>query len=263
TVFVDLVYYDLDKSLIREDAAPILDKVASLMEDHGYLDLEVRSHTDSRASDAYNEQLSHDRADAVSAYLGSKGIDSGRVKEAWFGEEIPVNDCADGAPCAEWQYQLNRRSELVLMAFSEEGKEYELPADLMDLCDIPNLGVSMDVPTVYFDFDRSTLRPKSISQLDRVALLLHERPEMGLSLGGHTDIRGSEGYNEGLSERRAEVVRDYLVGRGIEADRISYEWFGKTRPVHDCTSTPCTESEHQLNRRTEIRLMVNGININK
>ncbi|WP_187328813.1 OmpA family protein [Echinicola rosea] len=262
TVFVDLVYYDLDKAVIRSDAMPVLDQVAELMASQSYLDLQVRSHTDARASNEYNEKLSNSRADAVAAYLEQKGISSERVHEAWYGEEELINDCGDGQPCPEWKHQLNRRSELVLMAFSEEGKEYELPADLKDLCEEPNLGVTMDVPTIYFDFDKYTLRPNSISQLDRVALLMRERPAMELALAGHTDIRGSESYNEVLSEHRAEVVRDYLVALGIDADRISYKWYGKTQPVHDCSEQPCSEADHQLNRRTEIMLMLDGVNIN-
>ncbi|WP_168196231.1 OmpA family protein [Echinicola soli] len=262
TVFVDLVYYDLDKAVIRSDAMAVLDKVAELMVSQSYLDLQVRSHTDARASNDYNEKLSNSRADAVAAYLEGKGISSERVHEAWYGEEELVNNCGDGQPCPEWKHQLNRRSELVLMAFSEEGKEYELPADLKDLCETPNLGVTMNVPTIYFDFDKYILRPESVSQLDRVALLLKERPEMELALAGHTDIRGSESYNEVLSEQRAEVVRDYLISLGIEEGRISYKWYGKTRPVHDCSGSPCTAADHQLNRRTEIMLMLDGLNIN-
>ncbi|WP_162633136.1 OmpA family protein [Echinicola strongylocentroti] len=263
TVFVDLVYYDLDRSMIRQDAQPVLDKLATLMGERDYLDLSVRSYTDSRASKEYNQQLSHSRAEAVAAYLSEKGISSSRVHEEWFGEEDLVNDCGDGQPCPEWKHQQNRRSELVLVAFSEEGREYELPEDLMELCDLPNLGVQMDVPIIYFDFDKATLRPKSVHDLNRIGLLLKERDEMAIALAGHTDIRGPEAYNEALSEKRAEVVRDYLVEQGITPDRVTYQWFGKQQPVHDCSDSPCSEAEHQLNRRTEIKIMVEGKNVNE
>ncbi|MBD8488604.1 OmpA family protein [Echinicola sp. CAU 1574] len=262
TVFVDLVYYDLDKSSIRSDAQPILDKLASLMDEHDYLDLMVRSHTDARASDEYNDKLSNDRADAVAAYLATKGIATERVHEEWFGEKMLAVDCGDGVPCPERSHQLNRRSELVLMAFADENRDYELPEDLLDLCDQPNLGIQMNVPTIYFDFDKYNLRPEGIKQLERLLLLMNEREGIQLALEGHTDIRGSEAYNEGLSEKRAEVVRQFLVARGIDEGRVSYSWYGKTRPVHDCQGTPCTEAEHQLNRRTEIKLMLNEKNIN-
>ncbi len=262
TVFVDLVYYDLDKSMIRNDAQPVLDKLASLMNEHAYLDLMVRSHTDARASDEYNEKLSNSRADAVAAYLGEKGIASSRVHEEWFGEKELANDCGDGVPCPERSHQLNRRSELVLMAFADEQREYELPADLLDLCSKPNLGIQMNVPTVYFDFDKANLRAEGVKQLERLLLLMKEREGVLLALEGHTDVRGSEAYNEGLSERRAEVVRDFLTNRGIDESRISYKWFGKSRPVHGCEDGNCSEAEHQLNRRTEIKLMLNEKNIN-
>ncbi|PRY83058.1 OmpA family protein, partial [Mongoliibacter ruber] len=54
--------------------------------------------------------------------------------------------------------------------------------------------------------------------------------------------------------RRAEVVKDYLINRGIEASRMEYEWFGKNMPVYNCGTVPCTEAMHQLNRRTELKL---------
>jgi|GEM_PF-244243 len=262
TVFVDLVYYDLDKSIIRSDASPVLDKLADLMSQHDYLDLMVRSHTDARASDEYNEKLSNSRADAVAAYLSDKGISTNRVHEEWFGEKELANDCGDGVPCPERLHQLNRRSELVLMAFADENKEYELPEDLVDLCSKPNLGIQMNIPTIYFDFDKANLRTEGIKQLERLLLLMKERNGVQLALEGHTDVRGSEAYNEVLSEKRAEVVRAFLVDRGIDEDRISYSWFGKTRPVHSCEEGNCTEAEHQLNRRTEIKLMLNQKNIN-
>lgn len=258
-VYVDLLYYDLDKDAIREEAKPTLNKLAEMMKSYSFLDLMVRSHTDARASDSYNETLSNKRADAVVAYLKDQGIDQSRISAEWFGEEELVNECGDGRPCPEPEHQLNRRSELVLKAFNDKTKQYELPADFMecdDLIDILRSQLNdkglIALPIVYFDFDKATLRPEHKISLERVAIMMKNRNDFQLSLEGHTDLRGSEVYNKTLSERRAEVVFKYLVNRGVSIERLNYEWFGKSRPVHDCKN--CTNDQHQKNRRTEIKL---------
>jgi len=259
-VFVDLMYYDLDKADIREEARPTLNKLAELMKSYSFLDLMVRSHTDSRASNDYNEKLSNRRADAVVEYLSGQGISSDRISAEWFGEEQLVNDCVDGRPCPEREHQLNRRSELVLKAFTDTGKQYELPVGF-DECDdlIENLRSQLTdkglvvLPKVYFDFDRATLRTDHKMELERLAIMMKNREDFKLSLEGHTDLRGSEEYNKSLSERRAKSVLNYLVDRGVSQDRLNYEWFGKSRPVHDCVD--CTAEQHQENRRTEIRMI--------
>lgn len=260
-VYVDIVYYDLDRSKIRNDAEEALDKIGELMNRYGFLDLLVGSHTDSRASNAYNEALSRRRADAVRDYLARYKVGAERIRLEWYGEEQLTNDCGDGVPCPEPSHQLNRRSELVLEAFPDRDKQYELPKELMgrDVCDETSLFEALQeelnsLPTVYFDFDKSMLRSVHRKELERTAIMLKRMKNLQLYISGHTDQRGSEEYNKGLSERRAEVVKDYLINRGIEASRMEYEWFGKNMPVHDCGTVPCTEAMHQLNRRTELKL---------
>ncbi len=263
-VYVDIVYYDLDKSIIRTDAAPTLDKIASLMQQYEFVDLLVGSHTDARASKEYNDALSQRRADAVSEYLSKYNIPKERVKLDWYGEEHHVNDCGDGVPCPESEHQLNRRSELVLEAFSDKNKTYELPKEFMgrDICDPTDLFEALnaeinDVPTVYFDFDKSNLRSVHKKELERVSLLLQRLVNLQLNITGHTDQRGNEAYNMQLSERRAKTVMDYLTNKGIDPKRLKSEWLGKTRPIHDCNTADCTEVMHQLNRRTELQLKNN------
>ena len=257
-VFVDIVYYDLDKSQIRTNAQPTLDKIGELMNRYSFIDLKVGSHTDARASKEYNQALSEKRADAVKAYLAKYNIPESRVKLDWFGEENRTNDCGDGVPCPETEHQLNRRSELVLEAFPDKNIDYDMPAELMgkDICDPAALfsALNHDVPTIYFDFDKANLRPVHKTELERLSLFLHRMNSLNLQIEGHTDQRGNEEYNMKLSERRAKAVMDYLVKRGIEVERMSSEWLGKTKPVHDCGAVPWTEAMHQMNRRTELHL---------
>lgn len=260
-VYVDIVYYDLDKSVIRTDAEPSLDKIANLMTEYDFLDLVVNSHTDSRATDEYNQGLSNRRADAVRDYLSQFEIPGNRVKLEWFGEEKHVNDCGNGVPCTESEHQLNRRSELVLEAFSDPSKDYTLPNQFIgrDICDPADIFTVLNeeinsLPTIYFDFDKSELRPVHKKELERVNLMLQRIPNLNLHLLGHTDQRGTDEYNMKLSEKRAKAVEEYLSKRGLEKRRIISEWIGESNPVHNCADGPCDEQKHQENRRTELKL---------
>lgn len=260
-VLVDIVYYDLDKAKIRNDAGQVLNKIAELMVKYEFLDLAVASHTDARASVEYNRILSEKRAWAVKDHLSKFGISENRVRIDWFGEEKLANDCGDGVPCPETKHQLNRRSELVLEAFSDPMREYDLPASLLgkDLCDDKDLFGEIQnemnsIPAVYFDFDKSSIRAVHEKDLERVTLMMKKLKNLQLYLSGHTDQRGNEDYNMKLAERRAKAVLEYLVQQGVEANRIEYQWFGKSKPINDCRTIPCTENMYQLNRRTELRL---------
>jgi len=139
--FEDIIFYNLDQYSLRADAKPILDNVAKLMKAYQFLEIIVRSHADSRASNEYNEALSEKRAKAVKDYLSQHGIAVSRVKYDWFGEEKLVNDCGDGIPCPESAHRINRRSELLLIAFPDENKAYEFPGEHEEI-DLPKPGNS-------------------------------------------------------------------------------------------------------------------------
>ena len=252
----DLNAYDFDKYNIRPDAAEVLDRASALLGAYPEFNLNIVSHTDSRASNAYNEALSERRANAVRDYLGQFGVARSRVRSEWFGEEQLVNDCGDGVPCPEQEHQLNRRSELILLAFPEKDRAYDMPPELegIDLCDLSNIQMPVEVPTVYFGFDRADLKLEDKQALERVALMLENMLNHRLSITGHTDNRGGVEYNQKLSEKRALVVKEYLEGRGIASDRMVYEFFGKSKPIHDCDALPCTPEMHRINRRTELSL---------
>jgi outer membrane protein OmpA-like peptidoglycan-associated protein len=105
------IYYDLDKSNIRPDAAAELDKLVAFLNQYPNIRIQVSSYTDSRATGDYNQALSQRRAIAVVNYLIAKGIDPNRLTATWFGESNLVNNCLPGVQCTEAQHQLNRRTE--------------------------------------------------------------------------------------------------------------------------------------------------------
>ena len=109
------VYFDLDKDDIRNDAAMELNKVVSYLVNHPTVKIEVKSHTDSRAPDNYNLELSNKRANSVMSYIISKGIDADRISGKGYGETQLVNKCSNGVKCTETEHQLNRRTEFLII----------------------------------------------------------------------------------------------------------------------------------------------------
>jgi outer membrane protein OmpA-like peptidoglycan-associated protein len=101
-----------------------------------------------------------------------------------------------------------------------------------------------------FDVNSATLKPAAHDEMFRVAKVLNEYPQTTLVVAGHTDSTGAEAYNQTLSERRAEVVRNTLAGNGVNPNRIRTIGYGETKPVASNT----TESGRQLNRRVEITI---------
>ncbi len=111
---IKLIYFDLDKSFIRKDAALELEKILDVMNQNKSMTIDVRSHTDSRATFEYNEKLSDRRVKSTIAWLIKNGVSSERLTGKGYGESLLVNECSDGVKCTEEEHQLNRRSEFII-----------------------------------------------------------------------------------------------------------------------------------------------------
>lgn len=86
------------------------------------------------------------------------------------------------------------------------------------------------IDNIFYDFDKSTLRPESKTALDEMAQLLRDNPNVTIEMASHTDRKGSDDYNLDLSHRRAKSVIDYLIEAGISSDRLQYQGYGESRP---------------------------------
>jgi len=109
------IYFDFDKSFIRADARVELEKVIAFMREYPSLNIDVRSHTDSRAPDDYNVGLSQRRNISTREYLVNRGISESRLSGRGYGETQLVNKCSNGVKCSKEQHQLNRRSEFIVL----------------------------------------------------------------------------------------------------------------------------------------------------
>lgn len=113
---IPMIYFDLDKWNIREDAAAELSKILHVLQEYPNMKIDIRSHTDSRQSHAYNFKLSENRANATRDWLISQGISSDRLTAKGLGEMQLLNRCADGVDCSEEEHQQNRRSEFIIIS---------------------------------------------------------------------------------------------------------------------------------------------------
>jgi outer membrane protein OmpA-like peptidoglycan-associated protein len=116
-----------------------------------------------------------------------------------------------------------------------------------------DVGETILLNNLFFDFNQSNLRKESAAELDRMVALLQERFSMMVEIVGHTDNVGSDAYNQTLSVNRAAAVKKYLLSKGIQSDRIQVSGYGKTKP----SGSNDTEEGRQLNRRVEFTILKN------
>lgn len=109
---------------------------------------------------------------------------------------------------------------------------------------------------IYFDFDRWNIRRNASPDVSKMYEILSLSKDLRVEIGAHTDSRGTNEYNDRLSERRAQSVVNYLVKRGISRSRIVPKGYGENMLKNRCIDdVPCTDQEHQANRRVEFRLI--------
>jgi outer membrane protein OmpA-like peptidoglycan-associated protein len=118
---------------------------------------------------------------------------------------------------------LNHQEQLRVEPVTES-EEYTLQFPLA------NISAPVLIENIFYDFDKATLRPESATALDELVRLLNENPNITIELSAHTDYKGSDTYNEGLSQRRAESVVDYLIEHGIASDRLTPKGYGEGKP---------------------------------
>ncbi len=174
------------------------------------------------------------------------GIAEAGEEDAYFNTEL----AGDG----NYQLQINAEGYLagVDSFFVESGKSdinvyrtiYLKPLEV---------GLSVRLNNIFFDFDKTVLRPESYPELDKVVELMEQNPGLYIEIGGHTDDKGSDTYNETLSRGRAEAVQAYLTGKWIESERVSSRGYGESKPEVSNDS----DENRQINRRVEFTVLQN------
>jgi peptidoglycan-associated lipoprotein len=117
------------------------------------------------------------------------------------------------------------------------------------------LNKAIRIENIYYDFDKSFIRADAAIELNKLVRIMKDNPGISVELGSHCDSRGSYDYNDRLSQRRSDAAVKYIISQGISADRITAKGYGERVLLNKCSDgVPCTEEEHQWNRRTEFKV---------
>jgi outer membrane protein OmpA-like peptidoglycan-associated protein len=137
----------------------------------------------------------------------------------------------------------------------EDTVSYDIHLNDVDTSSFVNLDM------IFYDFDKYNLRPESKVELEKLVAYMESHPEYTVELSSHTDCRGSYKYNETLSRNRSRSCVNYIIKKGIPKAKIIAEGYGEYKLRENCpcegkVKSDCTEEQHQLNRRTELKLLL-------
>lgn len=146
--------------------------------------------------------------------------------------------------------RLEKEKEAAILAAEKKKKEEEDARRAKIENEVRNLG------RVFFKLNSSYLSIKDREVLDKLAEMLENTPSLVISVSAHTDSRGTNKYNQWLSEKRAKRTVEYLISKGIASERVKYDAFGETRLTNECDNdTPCPETKHSENRRSAFEIV--------
>jgi outer membrane protein OmpA-like peptidoglycan-associated protein len=173
-----------------------------------------------------------------------------------------VNVAKEGYYSRQVRYKSDEVKNTIVVML-EQGTLTNAPTTEPSNTDILNSNLGNDVvfvlKNVYYNYNDASIRPDAHRDLKILFAAMKKYPDMTIELSSHTDCRGSDGYNVDLSQRRANSATNYLTSRGISPDRIKSVGFGEQKLVNNCMDgEPCSEAEHQRNRRTEVRILNAG-----
>jgi outer membrane protein OmpA-like peptidoglycan-associated protein len=123
-----------------------------------------------------------------------------------------------------------------------------------------DLAKTLELNPIYFDLNKSAIRPDAKVELDRIVKAMNDNPSIEIELGSHTDCRSSQSYNSNLSEKRAKASAEYIKSRITNPNRITGKGYGESQLVNECAcegpvKSSCSEDQHQANRRTEFKIV--------
>ena len=121
--------------------------------------------------------------------------------------------------------------------------------------EVVKVGEVLTLNNIYYDYDKWNIRSDASAALDHIVNMMKSDLNIEILLSSHTDARGEKEYNQTLSTERAKSARQYLISKGIAAHRVKAEGFGESQLKNHCKdNVDCTNDEHQVNRRTEVKV---------
>ncbi len=155
----------------------------------------------------------------------------------------------------------DRNEKYINVSTEISTKGYYPPSLVKQLVELDKvkIGVPIKIENIYYDLDKWFIRPDAAIELNRLVKILADNPTMEIELSSHTDCRASAQYNLTLSKKRAQSAVEYIASQGINMKRMTSVGYGKSKLLNKCRCegkdiVPCTEEEHQVNRRTEFKI---------
>jgi outer membrane protein OmpA-like peptidoglycan-associated protein/tetratricopeptide (TPR) repeat protein len=134
--------------------------------------------------------------------------------------------------------------------------DFYLERDLITAGFGDDLAKLLQLSTIYFDFNKYNIRQDSEVEVEKVIAAMEKYPSLKIQVNSHTDSRGPAAYNLWLSQKRAEATINYMISKGIDADRLASEGFGETKLINECyDGVKCSSKKHDLNRRSEFIIL--------
>ncbi|MEQ1554536.1 MAG: OmpA family protein [Ferruginibacter sp.] len=130
----------------------------------------------------------------------------------------------------------------------------------LEMCAEPiDCGKAINLKNILFDLDKYNIKDDAKPELNKLVQFMLDNPSVKVEVGSHTDCRSSTEYNQTLSQNRANASVDYVVSQGIARDRISGKGYGESKLLNECADgVNCTEAQHSINRRTEMKVICNN-----
>ena len=153
---------------------------------------------------------------------------------------------------AKEEYETTEKSFGPVTKTGESKLDIELKRNIFPVEVGTDLAKILDVSIIYFDLDKWNIRPDAAEDLEKIIAVMNQYPNMTIDIRSHTDSRQTHKYNELLSDRRAKSTLEFMVKNGINRNRLTAKGYGETQLVNNCSDDiPCSEAEHQKNRRSE------------
>ena len=199
-------------------------------------------------------------------------LDSARVRILDDATGQPIAEVTTGQPGTFGKYPLQEGKDYTILAerrgflthreqFTMQGKsipdifltkpQTDTTFNVPILLDRATLNKTFVLENIYYDLNKYNIRSDAAIELDKLVTILQDNPTLKIELGSHTDARDTDAYNQKLSQNRAKSAFEYIVSKGIAADRLTYKGYGETQLI---IKNAKTEEEHQRNRRTEFKI---------
>jgi outer membrane protein OmpA-like peptidoglycan-associated protein len=213
------------------------------------------------------EKIFEDPANSGSRVLGVRPVSNATIIASIGDQSRTVNTDEDGrlslvlVDDQQYNFRAERPEYLVaegVFSSRKLPKDPDAPNQRYELeLEIEKIFRNQEVvlKNIYYDFNESFIRSDAQPTLNNLTSLLERNPDIRIELGSHTDCRGRAGYNQELSQARAQAAVTYLKEQGIDGIRLEAKGYGKEAPIADCICERCSEDQHQQNRRTTFRIL--------